>query len=60
MFPRHLLAIRLSHDIIAHSNQDGIEILVRRSELPYERTSKRRIAASPIQGHVSRLGREAD
>ena len=41
VFPRHLLAIRLSHDIIAHSNQDGIEILVRRFKLPYERTSKR-------------------
>ena len=41
VFPRHLLAIRLSHDIIAHSNQDGIEILVRRFKLPHERTSKR-------------------
>src|SRR5436189_2167353 len=60
MFPRHLLAIRLSHHVVAHGDQYGVEVLARGSQVPHERTGIRRVATSPIRSDVARLSREAD
>jgi hypothetical protein len=60
MLPRHLSALGLPHDIVAHRDQNCAHIVVRRRHVFDQRACKRRVSSCPIEGYVSRLGREAD
>ena len=60
MLPRHLPALGLPHDIVAHRDQNCAYIVVQRRHVFDQRACKRRVSSCPIEGYVPWLGREAD
>src|SRR5215831_1718114 len=60
MFPRHLLAIRLSSHIVANRDKEVAQAIGRGRDVVYERASKRRVPPVAIECNVTWLGREAN